>query len=273
MNKANFKKLLAVPTRTYHEDIMVAHLCDYLKHEPVSVRVDEFKNVYVIKHDNDRPLPCVAAHIDSVQPLREVNIIETCGLLCAEDMEGHPVGFGADDKTGIQVCLELLHRFDHIALMLFAGEEYGCYGARHADPDFFKKVGYVIEYDCPSRNMVSYTCSGVRLFENGGEFITRALPVLRQHGSVLWQHHPYTDVMAVRNRFPISCLNLSSGYYNWHASNEFVCLSDVELAIEQGEELVQALDSVAYPCPQRLNENGPAIPIGPLRVPEANPAV
>jgi hypothetical protein len=122
--------------------------------------------------------------------------------------------------------------------------------------------------------MLSYTSSGVRLFENRGNFITTALPVLKKYGTVLWQKHPYSDVMALRRRFPISCLNLSSGYYNWHCSNEFVSLGDVALAIEQGTSLLKALGELNYFCPvvngdgELYDSHDPLIPIGLLRVPE-----
>jgi len=178
------------------------------------------------------------------------------------------VGIGADDKAGIFVCLNLLQRFEHIRAVFFATEECGCVGARKADARFFDGVAYVMEFDCPSRNMMSYTSSGVRLFANDGDFIKTATPVLQKHGTTLWQHHPYTDIMAIRNRFPISCLNLSCGYYNWHAPNEFVSLRDVPLAIEQGAALVSTLDHVRYECPVDLRDKAkPLIETTALHVP------
>ena len=77
-------------------------------------------------------------------------------------------------KAGVFICLELLERFDNIAVALFAAEEAGCVGSRNADPKFFERVGCVIEFDCPGRGLVSYTSGGVRLFENGGDFITES---------------------------------------------------------------------------------------------------
>lgn len=269
MNLKNFKKLLAVPTKSFEEEKMVEYLTSYCTAKGVNVRSDRHNNVYVIKGDTTKPLPCLAAHIDSVQPIRKIRIVESDGRFHGE-FEGQCVGMGADDKTGVQVCLELLDRFENIALAFFAGEECGCFGASRSDAEFFKKLGYIIEFDCPSRNMMSYTSGGVRLFENHGDFIKTALPVLQKHGTNLWQHHPYTDVMALRKRFPISCLNLSSGYYNWHASSEFAKINEVEMAIEEGEDLVKALDSKFYPCPldiSRTDEGETLVPITTLTVP------
>lgn len=264
---SKFKEMLAVPTKTYHEERMVAYLAGYILGLGVDVYVDGANNIYVIKGDNGQPLPCVAAHIDSVQPLRPVCINEpTPGIITACTAQGKQCGFGADDKAGIKVCLDLLERFDHIAVVLFAAEEWGCHGAYWADPGFFAKLGYLIEFDCPGRHLVSYTSGGERLFENGGEFITKAMPALMKHGSTQWQHHPYSDVMAIRGRFPLSCLNLSCGYYNWHAPNEYIKLDDVEAAVEQGAELIQTLGNNHYYCPRILDDEPPAIEVGHLRM-------
>lgn len=263
------KELLAVQTSSWHEQPMVDWLVHYIIHEVkgATVTVDPHRNVYVTK-GSAAFMPCVAAHIDTVQPHRQVEIVED-GTRLIGFSDGRQVGIGADDKAGIFVCLNLLKRFDNIRVIFFATEEVGCQGAKRADARFFADLAYLIEYDCPSRHMLSYTCSGVRLFANRGEFIQTALPVLQKHGTTLWQNHPYTDVMAVRNRFPVSCLNLSCGYYNWHAANEFVNLPDVELAIRQGIDLVKTLDHVRYACPVVLDDDAdaPLIEIGPLHVP------
>jgi len=275
MNVDLLKKLLAVQTTSWHEQPMVSWLVDYIMHhvKGATVTVDPHRNVFVHK-GTAQFSPCVAAHIDSVQPYRDVRIVEDGNRLIGfENGSENQVGIGADDKAGIFVCLNLLRRFNDIRVAFFATEECGCQGAKKAAPDFFTGLAYMIEYDCPSRNMLSYTSSGVRLFENRGEFIQTALPVLQKHGTTLWQRHPYTDIMAVRNRFPISCLNLSCGYYNWHAHNEFVNVPDVKLAIEQGTALLKALDHrnhVMYHCPVDLSHDDaePLIEIGPLHVPE-----
>jgi hypothetical protein len=107
-------------------------------------------------------------------------------------------------------------------------------------------VGYVVEFDCPARGLVSYTSSGVRLFEHDGEFIRAAMPVLGQFGFVHFQHHPFTDVKALRRRFSMSCINLSCGYYHWHAHDEYVKLADVEHSLAMATDLIAALGERRY---------------------------
>jgi di/tripeptidase len=244
------KQILAVPTCSQQEDRMVAFLTEHVRQRGSircgEVTTDEWNNVFIRKGGKGT-LPCVAAHIDTVHPPRRVKIVQQDGLLFGVDEQGQQTGIGADDKAGVCICLELLERFDHIAVTLFAAEEIGCVGAQHAPAAWFKDVGYVIEFDCPGQGLVSFTSSGTRLFANDGEFIQTAAPVLKAHGLTRWQDHPFTDVMALRKRFNLSCLNLSCGYHHWHRRDEYVVVDEVEAAVNAGEALIAALGCRSYP--------------------------
>jgi len=243
-------RLLAVPTCSRHEDEMVAFLVEHLRQNGTyrcgKIVTDEWNNVFIRKGGTG-VVPCVAAHLDTVHPLRQIKVVEQDGIMFGVDENGQRTGIGADDKAGVYICLQLLERFDDIAVALFAAEEIGCVGAHYAPAAWFNGVGYVIEFDCPGSGLVSYTSSGVRLFANDGEFIRTAAPVLQEHGSTRWQHHPYSDVKEVRKRFPISCVNLSCGYHNWHRADEYLVLDEVEAALAAGEALISALGCRSYP--------------------------
>src|SRR5665213_209059 len=250
MRRELLKQLLAIPTWSGHETKMVDFLLEHVCQgkggmRGVCVR-DAWNNVYIRKGENEF-LPCVAAHLDTVHRASKVQIAERDGLLYGLDEQGRRTGIGADDKAGVFVCLELLDRFDNIAIVLFGSEEIGCQGAFHSCAAFFEKIGYVIEFDCPGRGLVSYTSNGVRLFANDGKFIHTAMPALQRHGLTRWQHHPFSDVMALRRRFDFSCLNLSCGYHNWHRPDEYVVLDEVQIALAAGEHLVRTLGCRRYP--------------------------
>ncbi len=244
------KQILAVPTCSRQEDRMVAFLVEHVRQRGATrcgeIITDEWNNVFIRKGRADY-YPCVAAHIDTVHPLRPVEVVQQNGILFGFDEYGQRTGIGADDKAGVFVCLELLERFDDIAVALFAAEEVGCVGAHHAPAAWFKDVGYVMEFDGPGRGLVSYTSSGTRLFANDSAFIQTAAPVLQAHGLTRWQHHPFTDVMALRRRFNFSCLNLSCGYHNWHRPDEYIVVEEVEAAVNAGEALIAALGCRSYP--------------------------
>lgn len=271
MNTELLKSVLRVPTSTSHEGLMVDYLIDWAGQRNICCWRDSYNNVYMLKgaHKDGTKLPFVGAHIDSVQPIFSINLRERNGIITAE-RDGKQVGFGADDKAGVAVCLSIVDEMAHIGAVFFAEEEIGAKGAFRADAAFFNQhVGYFIEYDCPSFGMLSYSAGGERLFENGKPFIEIALPVLMKHGTTLWQRHPYTDVMAIRKRFPVSCLNLSCGYHNWHAPDECVVIEEAAAAVDQGFDLICALGSGEYKCPITIceEEASPALEIGSLRVP------
>ena len=244
------KQILAVPSCSRQEGRMVEFLVEHVRQRGAArcgeITTDDWNNVFIRK-GSIGILPCVAAHIDTVHPLCPVEIVQHDGILFGIDELEQRTGIGADDKAGVFICLELLERFDNIAVALFASEEIGCVGAHHASAAWCGDVGYVIEFDCPGHGLLSYTSSGTRLFANGGEFIQTAVPVLQAHGLTRWQHHPFTDVMVLRERFGFSCLNLSCGYHNWHASDEYVVLNEVEAALAAGTDLVRALGCRRYP--------------------------
>lgn len=243
------KRLLVIPTGSRQEGQMVEFLMDYVLQRGSarcgSIVTDNWNNVFIRK-GKAGVVPCVAAHIDTVHPLRPVEIVQQDGILYGVDEQGQRTGIGADDKAGVYICLELLERFDDIAVALFAAEEIGCVGANHAPATWFDDVGYAIEFDAPGRGLVSYTSGSTRLFANDGEFIITAAPLLHAHGLTCWRHHPYTDVMALRRRFNFTCLNLSCGYHNWHRPDEYLVLDEVEAAVNAGEALIAALGCRSY---------------------------
>lgn len=228
---------------------MVRFLQGYAVARGYQFQADMHNNVRIIKGQGYNALPAVAAHIDTVQPLRLVTIHQEGNIVTAKGEDGKQAGFGADNKTGVFACLEALERLDDVAALFFAKEEVGMQGAYGVAAEWMSDIGYVIEFDCPSRYMLSYTCGGVRLFENKGAFITTAWPVLRQHGYTHWQKHPYTDVKALRKRFTISCLNLASGYHNWHGDDEFIDVTELQAAIDLGVALIADLGWKRYFCP------------------------
>lgn len=247
------KDLLEVQTCSGQEDRMVDFLLKHCQQEGYRAWADIHNNVYVVKGDAEW-YPAIGAHIDTVQFINDNVEVREAGSETTEfdRFVGYVKGtdqrhgIGADCKTGVFVCLELLRQLPAVKACFFASEEIGCVGARRADADFFADIGYFIEFDCPSKNMMSYTSSGQRLFDDNGPFINAILPILLEY-DVKWQHHPFTDVSVVRPRFNMSCLNMSSGYYNWHMATEIAYLPDIENAIEMAIPLIEALGEKYYP--------------------------
>jgi putative aminopeptidase FrvX len=247
------KDLLEVQTCSGQEDRMVDFLIRHCQQEGYNAWADLHNNVYVVKGEAEW-YPAIGAHIDTVQFINDDVEVREAGP--EEGGFDRYVGYvkgtekrhgiGADCKTGVFVCLELLRQLPAVKTCFFAAEEIGCVGARRAEAAFFADIGYFIEFDCPSKNMMSYTSSGQRMFDNDGPFINAILPVLNAY-DVKWQHHPFTDVSVIRPRFNMSCLNMASGYYNWHMATEIAYLPDIQNALEMAVQLIDALGQNYYP--------------------------
>ena len=268
MNLNKFKELLSVPSKTYQEDRMVNYLLDELSNiNGIEVVCDEHKNIYVTKGilDEGEYYPMFISHTDTVHNIIDEIIVKeeyllrpyTFGkdfgndqVLClkAYDKNDKPTGIGGDDKCGIYICLELLRQLDKVKIALFVSEETGCNGSKMLNTDFLNDVGYVTQYDAPGDHLISYSCMGTVLFDEDSEFFKIAYRSISEGfgNDMLVQSHPYTDIMIMKQKSDLSCINMSCGYYNMHTANEFVCISDVERAITAGMNMVKNLGLKKY---------------------------
>jgi putative aminopeptidase FrvX len=257
------KNVLSVPTKTYREGLMVEFITSWLTSKNIEHYVDEHLNVYATKQ-NDPTIeyfPCVVSHTDTVHNLDSINVREEelpntqkelKLALKAYNDHGQPTGIGGDDKAGVFACLTLLDELPNLKASFFVSEETGCHGSGKADPEFFKNVGYVIEFDAPENWMVTEYCFGQQLFDRESEFFEVADKILTEgmKGNQEYMVHPYTDVYALRGLFDFQCINFSIGYYNYHSPYEYVVIEDVFNGIEMGREMINTLGYKLYHKPK-----------------------
>jgi hypothetical protein len=254
MNKRLLKDVLRVPTSTGHEGTMVEWLMEYFRGTNCVAKKDSRGNIYVTKGVSD-VYPCVAAHTDTVHAPTNVIIHEEGDKLFATDWSEKQVGCGGDDKAGIYICLQMLEQLDVCKAAFFVSEENGCVGSRHCLEEWFLSAGYVMEFDSPCDDILTFTCDGTQLFPTQGPFFDAVWPVLQNYGAVNWQHHPYTDVSVLKRKFSFPCLNLPAGYFRMHSREEYVQMSVVENSFQMGMALVKALGRKAYVF-KAVNVNG-----------------
>lgn len=243
------RELLGTPTYSGQEARMINYLVGHCTSRGYDFQVDSAGNVLIIKGKPpvDGFYPLVCAHTDTVHQIGSpVIVTERRGNLVGHTPTGARAGMGGDDKAGIFVCLELLRTQPCLKVTLFTSEEIGCLGARSVEDFFFQDVGYAIEFDSPNNDIVSFSCDGQQLFDDMGQFIYRADPLLEFHGATKWQRHPYTDVAVLRRRFGVECLNLPCGYFKMHSDEDYVNLAGVENAIELGTKLLTVLGCQRY---------------------------
>jgi hypothetical protein len=89
---------------------------------------------------------------------------------------------------------------------------------------------------------------GTVLFDENSEFFNIAYRAISEGfgNEMLVQSHPYTDIMIMKQKSDLSCINMSCGYYNMHTANEFVSIYDVERSIIAGKNMVEMLGLKRY---------------------------
>jgi tripeptide aminopeptidase len=261
--------ILSTPTYFTKEDKLVVKISTILDELNIQYMVDDIGNIYVTKGKSDF-YPCVVAHTDTVHELCEfeVHFTDTKKELYAKTLDDKPTGIGGDDKAGVFVCLELLREIENIKAIFLVGEEFGCYGARLAEPKFFENVGYAIEFDAPGYNWVTYTSNGVRLFDLHGDFIKIVKPILEKHmnSPIEMGIHPYTDVAVIKKNYDFSCLNISVGYYNMHTVDEYVDIEQCLNTINIATDLIKSLGDKKYHFIDQVNTKQEKVNLDNLRV-------
>lgn len=249
------KEVLSVPTHSRQEDLMIQYLESVLSEKGYDYRKDGMGNIYVTKGKAEY-FPCFVAHTDTVHSVNlnlkvvQLEENEKTILTGIDSKTMKPSGIGGDDKCGVFLCLEMLDKLDNVKVALFVSEEIGCLGSRQADPEFFKNVGYAIQYDSPKGNSMSMTLMGKELFGKSTEFGQKVSPLILEHGIDSWERHPYTDIWPLMEKFGFSCLNLAAGYHRYHTDNEYVVVEEVENAFELGLKLHEILGENFYERPK-----------------------
>ena len=253
--KEKLKELLSIPTKTWEEERLINYLIGHFEEKGYLYEVDDMGNLYVTKGISEH-YPLVLAHTDSVHEIEEMVVKEEylpnsqgedrLALKAYTKDGGLPTGIGGDDKAGVFICLQLLEKFDVIKAFFPVAEETGCHGSRGAKEEFFKDVGYAIQFDSTENDTMSLSLMGVQLFEQKSEFFDKTRNIILEHGFTEWRHHPYTDTMVLKERFNFACLNFAAGYYNYHTRNEYVVVEDVKNSINLGENVIKELGNSFY---------------------------
>jgi len=253
MNKEKLEQLidiLSLPTYFGHERIVMDYLIDYGQSKDYIVKKDKKGNVYFTKGKIKEKefYPCVCAHTDSVfsehKELIEQNLRKTIKfvnkkLIAYNPLTGNRTGLAGDDLAGVFICLQMMEHFDIIKAAFFVEEEYGYQGSSNCDENFFKNVGYVIQFDAPTSNWYTNTLQGLKMFSE--DFDDKVKPILEKYNVDNYSEDPYTDILALKEKFDFCCANLPTGYHKWHTNEEYVDIKGVEKGINLGIEFINKL--------------------------------
>ncbi len=159
----------------------------------------------------------LVAHMDTVHAKKVNEIyVSDCGNITS------PQGIGGDDRCGIYMITQLLHKKPYI--LFTENEELGCLGAKQFAKDYAAlntklpkaNVKYIIELDRKGSNdMVFYSCDNTEFKNYIGIF----------GWDEKWGSN--SDISAVAPAIGAAAVNLSCGYYNAHTTKEIINIDDM----------------------------------------------
>ena len=135
------RQLYAVHSPTGFEWPMIRFVREYVfEHIPeADIRFDKLGNLYITKGEAGVGYPTLACHLDQVQALHseDFDVKEENGVLYGwSEQNQRREGLGADDKSGIYICLRCLEECPRLKVFMAVGEEKGCIGSNRADMTF-----------------------------------------------------------------------------------------------------------------------------------------
>lgn len=253
LDKDTTLECMSIPTHSGLEYRMVVFVMLWARRNGIKYEFDSNGNIYLTKGvlGEGEYYPCVTSHLDTVQTKHDPYIYAgvPLELLVEKDKSGNHVlsvlggdiGIGADDKSGIAICLNMFAYHDKLKACFFLDEERGCCGSKKLWKEWFEDVGYVIGYDSPDLFRAAWSCSGTKLFSY--KFYEKYMKeVCDKWGLVegCFFSEPYTDVKEIREQTEIICMNFGNGGYNAHniGGTEFCVLEDMDHALGMGVDLI-----------------------------------
>lgn len=248
-------ELMSVPTNSAAEYRIITFIILWARKNNIKYEFDDYGNVYLTKGEvnTDEFYPCVTSHLDTVQTKQRAYAqagvklpIKTTILPSGKHkMSVDGMGIGADDKSGVLICLSLFNHVDKLKACFFLEEETGMKGSMKLNAEWFHDVGYVIGFDSPDLNRAAYCCSGTKLFDKTF-FETYIKDVCKAHGVDDFRSEPFTDVIQIRNKTKLVCMNFGNGGYDAHGQTEYCILEDMDNACRMGHALINKIGNTQH---------------------------
>ena len=235
-------KLYTIISKSGKEDGIKSFLLGCVKGQGLTVETDQIGNLFITKGDAEQ-YPCVAAHLDEIHSPCQREVVVDGDKIYTVDRLWNRVGCGADDKNGLWVIINLLHKVSVLKVALFVQEErdggmMGCRGARACDLAFFDDVRFVLEIDRRgSSDVVSIGKGDTHLCDP--DFIPAA--ILEKYNYEMVRGGK-TDVVELKMRgLAIPVCNIGCGYYDAHKNSEYTIFSELNNCLNFVQELIQTI--------------------------------
>ena len=248
------KQLYRIYSPSGRERTMRKFLIGHMRRIPgVKVETDCMGNLYATKGVSET-YPCIVAHMDQVHEAhsRDFKVIETEDFVFAySPKHRRQENLGADDKNGLWIGLKCLEKCPVLKMVFFVGEESGCIGSGSARMDFFQDCRFVVEADRKGNEDLVTSIGWTGLCSR--EFLEAT-----GYGKFGYQETDglMTDILALKeNGLSVSCINLSSGYYEPHTHQEYTVKEDLLNCLDFVMHIIGNCTGVYTHIPEYM-ENG-----------------
>ena len=250
-------EVMQVPSCSRYEFRMAAFIMLWARKNNIEYCFDKKGNIYLTKGkvEEGEYYPCVTAHMDTVQdkakpyalagaelPLRTRRVKHTTSDEVRHEIFIDGQGIGADDKLGVYISLQLMRKFDKIKAVFFVEEEIGMMGSKELVKEWFDDVAYVIGWDSPDIIRGAWNCSGTQLFSKSF-YENHLRAIIKDWGYKDSDLHrePFTDVIQIREKTGVTCMNFGNGGYNAHSATEYLVIEHVDHAVGMGEDIIKRI--------------------------------
>lgn len=166
----------------------------------------------------------LVAHMDTVHKEICKDIVEEDGKISS------PQGIGGDDRCGIFMIMNIVKELK-CSVLFCEDEEIGGVGARKFTKicHEMNNVNYIIELDRKGNNdAVFYRCDN----KDFKDFVCDNTGLKEAFGS-------FSDISVLAPAFSLAAVNISSGYYNAHTTDEYVVYDEMMDIIEMVKNLIK----------------------------------
>ncbi len=236
-------------------DSVERHLSGMLDSNGGIGKKDSYYYINPRNEKTNQPEIILVAHIDTVDddggiPANEVECLVSGDRITNKNQQ--PVNnkyshfsyykqgnvLGADDRAGVVAILELYKKNDNVGLLFTHHEESGGIGVREfcadcADQVFLSNVKLFLELDRHGDNhFVDYN-------GNPSEVNNWCLKYFdkKEYGS-------FSDVSVIQKTLKIPAINVATGFFNEHTSNEYLSISKFMDSIERVDRICKEIDTL-----------------------------
>ena len=167
----------------------------------------------------------LVAHMDTVHHKQCKNIVVENGRMSS------PEGIGGDDRCGIFIIMNIVNEL-RCSVLLCEDEEIGAVGAtKFIRSKYMSDVvaNYIVEFDRRGNNdAVFYSCNNKKFTD----FICDNTGFKEAYGS-------FSDISVLAPALKIAAVNLSSGYYKAHTTEEYVIYDEMLDVIDTAKALIK----------------------------------